>query len=154
MRLGCGAGSASYLLCTLLFCCNAVALVLQLVHSTMTRHISVWRLMLGINVVALSAAAIYRAHLNAKTFWEIIAGVPLISWYLFWSRQALAPPRAGEALRPAKDLAACHPLSKAGVFLVSRPIAADPRRGASERHRALERVGVHGGLRAGLQAAP
>ena len=112
-------GHLTWVLCAVSFGLNGVSLILHLVHGTLKRRLAVDRVIVCVNVAALSAAALTRDNLPAKTFWAVSAGVPLVSWYCFWAcHAATAMPSAGEALRPAKDLAQCHPVNKLAVVFV------------------------------------
>ena len=112
-------GQITWVLVAVSFALNGVSLILHLVHGTLKRRLAVDRVIVCVNVAALSAAALTREHLPAKTFWAVSAGVPLVSWYCFWAcHAATAMPSAGEALRPAKDLAQCHPVNKLAVVFV------------------------------------
>ena len=112
-------GHLTWVLCAVSFVLNGVSLILHLVHGALKRRLAVDRVIVCVNVASLSAAALMREHLTAKTFWAVSAGVPLVSWYCFWAcHAATAMPSAGEALRPAKDLAQCHPVNKLAVVFV------------------------------------
>ena len=113
-----GEGSLSHVLCGVSFGFNFLSLALQLMHSTLTRRFAVKRLMLGLLLCTWTAALLMRDHLSDKAIAETVAGVPLLLWYCFWAREAMAPPKAGEALRPATDLRSCHWITKLGILAV------------------------------------
>ena len=87
---------------------SLLSVVFHIVRASLTRHLLPTRLLVGANVVVLAAASLVRDELSTQATAALIAAVPLLSYFSFvgW-RLALAPPRPGEALRPAKLLREC-----------------------------------------------
>ena len=99
------------------FALTFATLLMNVVHASLTRQIRPLRLLVGMNVVVLAAAA--STNLSEQYTAAIVAGVPLLSYYCYWSwLLSSTPPREGEALRASKDFSECRLLNKVSIVVV------------------------------------
>jgi hypothetical protein len=106
-------------LCGVVFCVALGSIVLHLVNASLTRRVPVIRLIVGLNVVVFAAVALTRDKISSQAAAGIVGSVPLLSYFGYWFwRLASAPPRPGEALRPAKQLRECSWAALATVSAV------------------------------------
>lgn len=95
------------------------SIVLHLVTASLTRRVPVIRLIAGTNVVVFASVALASDKISSQTAAGIVGAVPLLSYFGYWFwRLASAPPRPGEALRPAKLLKECSWIALATVSAV------------------------------------
>lgn len=106
-------------LCVAAFIATLISVVLHVVRASLTRKVLPVRIVVGVNVVVLAAAAICRDKVTVQASAAIVASVPLLSYFCFFGWYlALAPPRPGEALRPPMQLREAHWSSQLTVMLV------------------------------------
>ena len=90
---------------SLAFVLACLSLALQLVRGSLTGRFSLLWVLVASNVVVYTAAACLGARLHGVVGAPVLAGVPLVSWYGYWTQRLVrAPPAPGEALRPPKEL--------------------------------------------------
>ena len=120
LLLALGYGYDNLWVCGIAFAATSVTLVIHIVRASLTRRLYPLRLLIGLNVVVLAAAALGRDQLSTLDISAIVVGIPMLSYYCYWGYTlALAPPRTDEALRPPKELKDCHLFNKVTLILVT-----------------------------------